>query len=368
MPTFVHTADVHLDTPFSAHFNPKQMQLRRREVMKTFQKIVQVAKEKDFLFISGDLFDGRFVSSETVAFVKRCFEEIGGTKVFLAAGNHDPFSPGSVYQTTDWGENVYIFSTEGEYFDFSELKTRVHGRSFANDREEETLLADFPVHPDWCNVMVLHGEIVADGGESAYNPIHKGDIEKSGMDYIALGHIHQASELLRLGTTRVAYPGVPEGRGFDEEGEKGFYVGVLDKNDVQLTWMPSAMRQCWHLSVDVTGMEDGLAIQTAITEAIKNAGGSENIYKVLLVGKISDGIIQTDILKEELKDAAFYLDVIDETHPLIAVEELARENTLRGEFVLAMLEEIEKMPEEEKSIGYLALELGIKAMEGGQGL
>ena len=62
MPSFIHTADVHLDTPFSARFTQKQMQLRRKELMQTFQKIVRAAEKKDFLFISGDLFDGEFVS------------------------------------------------------------------------------------------------------------------------------------------------------------------------------------------------------------------------------------------------------------------------------------------------------------------
>ncbi len=253
MATFVHTADVHLDTPFSANFSQKQMQLRRREVLKTFQKITEAAKGKDFLFISGDLFDGRFVSMETDSFVKRCFRELGDTKVFIAAGNHDPFTPSAVYQSDDWGENVYIFSTQWEYFDFPELKTRIHGRSFGQEHEENTLLTDLPVREGWCNMMVLHGDVVADGGESAYNPIEKGKIATSGMDYLALGHIHQASGLVRLDNTRYAYPGVPEGRGFDEEGEKGFYQGIAEKGNVQLTWVPVSRRSSWHLQVDEVG-------------------------------------------------------------------------------------------------------------------
>ena len=76
MPSFIHTADVHLDTPFSARFTQKQMQLRRKELMQTFQTIVRAAEKKDFLFISGDLFDGEFVSLETASFLQRAFSEI----------------------------------------------------------------------------------------------------------------------------------------------------------------------------------------------------------------------------------------------------------------------------------------------------
>ena len=41
------------------------------------------------------------------------------------------------------------------------------------------------------------------------------------MDYIALGHIHKFSGIKRIGNTYYAYSGCPEGRGFDEEGDKG---------------------------------------------------------------------------------------------------------------------------------------------------
>ena len=58
------------------------------------------------------------------------------------------------------------------------------------------------------------------GPDSGYGPISPGDIAASRLDYLALGHIHQASGLQREGSTYWAYPGCPEGRGFDELREK----------------------------------------------------------------------------------------------------------------------------------------------------
>ncbi len=368
MPTFVHTADVHLDTPFSARFTPRQMELRRRESMKTFQSIVAAAKERDFLFISGDLFDGRFVSAETVAFVQRCFREIPETQIFIAAGNHDPLCTGSVYQKTGWGSNVHIFDTTMEYLDFPEQKTRVHGRSFGREREEISLLESLPLAPDWCNILVLHGEVVANGGASVYNPIEKNRLAQCGADYVALGHIHQCSGLQRLENVRYAYCGIPEGRGFDEEGEKGFYLGEAEKGNAQLHWVPACQRRFFHITVDVTGMEDGVQIQEAIADAIGKNDNIDNLYKVLLTGKIRRGIIRIEILQEQLKENAFYLEICDKTQPDHNPEEVAAENTLRGNFAAEMLRKIAVMPEEEKEIGYLALELGLSAMERGQGV
>ncbi len=366
MPTFVHTGDIHLDTPFSAHFNKQQMQTRRREIMQTFRNVVLSAKDKDFLFISGDLFDGQFVSTETVGFVKRCFSEIPKTKVFISAGNHDPFLPGSVYETEDWGENVHIFNTDWEYFDFPEKETRIHGRSFGSSHVDTPLLDSVRIAPDWCNIMVLHGELVASGGKSDYNPIEKSTISESHMDYIALGHIHQRSELNRIDGVYYAYCGNPEGRGFDEEGEKGYYTGVATKGSVELSWVPSSCRQFWHLSCDVTGATDRLQIQEIIVEAIHAVGNEKDCYKVSLTGNIRRGMVDCDHLRDSLTDRAFYLDVLDKTKSEIQLEEVVRENSLRGEFVAAMLEKIKLMDEDEQEIGNLALELGLAAMERGQ--
>ena len=50
---------------------------------------------------------------------------------------------------------------------------------------------------------------------------------------MALGHIHKRTEPLRFGNTVCAWPGCPEGRGFDELGEKGFYQGIVTDGDVR---------------------------------------------------------------------------------------------------------------------------------------
>ncbi len=366
MPTFVHTGDIHLDTPFSAHFNKQQMQIRRREILQTFRSIVLTAKNKDFLFISGDLFDGQFVSTETISFVKRCFSEIPETDVFISAGNHDPLLSRSAYESNDWGANVHIFSTEWEYFDFPEKKTRIHGRSFGSVHAEETLFDSIKVAPDWCNIMVLHGDLVANGGKSSYNPIEKEAIAKSCMDYVALGHIHQRSELARVDGVYYAYCGIPEGRGFDEEGEKGYYIGEVNHGNVELSWMPSSSRRFWHVHCDITEAIDIFSVQEMITNSMKQTGRVEDCYKIILEGTARRGMIDCDFLKTTLKDQGFYLDFVDRTKPEVPLEETARENSLRGNFVAAMMEKIQAMPEEEKEIGYLALELGLSAMEGGQ--
>ena len=364
MATFIHTADIHLDTPFSARFTAEQAKLRRKEVMQTFQRICEDAKNADFFLISGDLFDGRFVSLETVAFLKRCFAGMPNTRVFIAAGNHDPLRSDSVYLTESWGENVHIFGTEMEYVDVPELRIRVHGRSFSAQHCEETLLHSLNLAEDWCNLLVLHGDLVATGGESNYNPLVKQILEHSGADYAALGHVHQYSGLQRLGTMYYAYPGIPEGRGFDEEGEKGYLSGTVEKGSVHAEWKPVCKREFVRREIDVSNCSDSLQILERI-EAMIEESGAENIYRILLTGNAESSLVQTEVLCEQLKGKAFSLELRDETGPAYQIEDLVKEPSLRGAFVTAMLEEIKNLPEEEKEMGQLALKLGLTAMERG---
>lgn len=366
MVTFIHTGDVHLDTPFSAYFNKQQMQIRRREIMQTFRSIVLAAKDKDFLFIAGDLFDAQYVSRETIEFVRRCFSEIPDTRVFIAAGNHDPLLASSVYQTTEWGENVSVFNTEWEYFDFPEKKTRIHGKSFVASHVSQSLLRVPEIASDWCNLIVLHGELVSVGGESAYNPIDRNDLANSKADYIALGHIHQRSELQRVDGVYYAYCGIPDGRGFDEEGEKGYYMGEATKGMVSLTWVPSSRRRFWHVTCDISESETSFDIQKKILEAINKVGAPEDCYKVFLVGITHAGMIDIPLIEEEMQEHVFFLDIIDDTKLELRLEESKNDYSLRGDFTTAMMEKIQSLPEEKKEIGYLALELGLSAMERGQ--
>ncbi len=365
MPTFVHTADIHFDTPFTARFTPKQAELRRKEVMQTFARICEKAGECDLMLIAGDLFDGRFVSGETIAFLKRCFAQIPQTRVFLVAGNHDPMTPDSPYMKDDWGGNVYIFGTEMEYVDIPELKTRIHGRSFFKKHEEKSLMDDLELVDDWCNLLLLHGELVSNDGKSLYNPIQKDALKASGVDYAALGHIHQYGGIERNVEQYYAYPGIPEGRGFDESGERVYLTGTVEKGSLRAEWVPISKRRFLVFEIDISSCCDSIEIQEKIVSLIEQRG-NEHCYRILLKGEANMDSLRIDILCEQLKDRAFYIELRDETRPAYNLEKLARENSLRGNFVAAMCKEIDALCEEEKEIGYLALKMGLDAIERGK--
>ena len=68
--------------------------------------------------------------------------------------------------------------------------------------------------------------------------------------------------LRRAGETWWAYPGCPEGRGFDETGEKGALLVTLDSSGAEAEFVPLAMRRYEILTADMTG-DDPAAMRAA---------------------------------------------------------------------------------------------------------
>ena len=219
MLNIIHGADFHLDSPFSG-LSPERAAQRRGEQRDLLTRLAQLAREKqaDLVLLSGDLMDGETVYRETAQALSQA---LGGIPcpVFLAPGNHDCYSPSSVYATLDWPDNVHIFTSPAvEGVDLPQLNCTVYGRAFCSPHETDSPLAGFQAAEDGrLTLACLHGDTAPGSG---YGPISQEEIAASGLDYLALGHVHQYSGLQRAGRTVWAYPGCPEGRGFDETGER----------------------------------------------------------------------------------------------------------------------------------------------------
>ena len=112
---FIHTSDVHLDTSFSGSGFPSRLGDRKREAIRgTFRRIMEDARScnVDFVLIAGDLFELERITPDTFEFLKQQFENLGGIRVFISPGNHDPCAQGSPYREESWPANVHIFAEE----------------------------------------------------------------------------------------------------------------------------------------------------------------------------------------------------------------------------------------------------------------
>ena len=268
MLTILHGADFHLDAPFAALPADKARQ-RREEQRALLDRLADLAEEvrADLVLLSGDLLDSGQTYQETVEALARALGQIHAP-VFIAPGNHDCYGPRSVYANTAWPDNVHIFSTVGvESVELPELGCTVHGAAFTTPQADRSPLMGFSAPRDGrVHLMVLHGDVES---RSRYGPIDLEDVAASGLTYLALGHIHACSGLQKAGDTCWAYPGCPEGRGFDEAGDKGvLVVTVADgTGTVDARFVPLAGRRYEIVEADVTGAASAKAALESVLPA-----------------------------------------------------------------------------------------------------
>lgn len=333
----IHCADIHFDSAMSGIKDQSKLNIRREDIKETFKRIISLAATADMLLISGDLFDAKNVSSKTLAFLRDEFLKIPDVKVFIVAGNHDYMGETSVYKSFDFGENVYVFDTVMECVELDECD--IYGISFKTANDDREMLRDFSIkNPDKINICVMHGNLAGND----YNPIKKSDIENSGLDYLALGHIHNAIDIQRAGKTYYAYPGCPEGRGNDETGEKGVYEITLSKGSIlNSCFIPVSTRMYLDEEIDISGLVNYDEIIEKINEKYI---GEKHFYRFTLVGN-SNLSIDTEVIKERL--SAFLVTVRDNTVPCVDLEKMAVDFSLKGLFARYALENKENLTESE---------------------
>ena len=107
----IHGADFHLDSPFSG-LSPDQAARRRGEQRELLDRLAALAREKgaDLVLLAGDLLDSERVYRETARALRSALGDIP-CPVYIAPGNHDFYSPRSVWAALDWPENVHIFNS-----------------------------------------------------------------------------------------------------------------------------------------------------------------------------------------------------------------------------------------------------------------
>ena len=355
MVKLIHAADLHLDSPFSG-LSPQLAAQRRGEQRQLLEALAALARERgvDAVLLSGDLLDSGRTFRETA---QALAVQLGSTgcPVFIAPGNHDYFSDHSPYSTLEWPENVHIFKSEQvESVPLPDTSCVMHGAAFCAPRLERSPLAGFSAPKDGnLHIMALHGEVDSDGG---YGPILPADIAASGLHYLALGHVHQFSGLQKAGATFWAYPGCPEGRGFDELGEKGVLYLEVDETGCKAEFVPLGKRRYEILTVDLTDKEPLAAIRAALPQNTK-----EHIYRILLTGERPSGL-DLPQLTQTLEGEFFGLTLRDQTHTPRKLWDRMEEDTLTGLFLREMARRCEAEPDNETL--QLAVRFGLAALEG----
>ncbi len=355
MVKILHAADLHMDSPFAALPEEKARE-RRREQRELLDKIAGLSKDVDIVLLAGDLFDSAASYWETTQALSEMLAKMKA-QVFIAPGNHDYCASRSPYTFMDMPENVHVFKTpQLRAVELPELKVRVWGAGFTSTSCEGLLRGFTAPKSDYTEIMVLHGDLEP---QSKYDPISEEDIARSGLDYLALGHTHTYSGIKKAGGTYYAYPGCPEGRGFDETGPKGVIMGSVGRGEVKLDFKELPGRRYRIIEADLTGEGDLLkAAEKAVGE-----GYPQDVVRLILKGQYPE---EPDVegLKRELEGRFYHLTVKNELKRTRGLWDGAGDDTLTGLFLSklrAMYDGAES--DSDRQTVELAARYGLSALE-----
>ncbi len=358
----LHAADLHLDSPFQA-LSREKAALRRSEQRALLGRIADEAKEHraDMVLFAGDLFDADSPYSETARLLEQVLPEMG-VPVFIAPGNHDWYGPRSPWARLELGENVHVFDSEDiQCVELPGLNARVWGAAFTG-RHRSPPLAGFEAEKDGdtIDIMVLHGEV--GDPDSPYGAVTPEELARSGMDYVALGHQHAYSGLLRAGETFYAWPGCPEGRGFDETGEKGVILAEVEPGACRARLTGLGGRRYEVVSVDLTDSADHCR---TVLDAL-GRDTARDIYRIVLTGE-PETPPDMPGLRGALEGRFFALELRDETRLRRDVWDGREVLSLRGIYLARLWDRYgAAQTERERRVAELAARYGIQALENGE--
>ena len=348
----IHTSDIHLDSPLTSRLSPLRARERKRELTASFRAIIDDAVRIDAkaIIIAGDLFDNERVSISTLEAVMGFIEKAEGITFFYLPGNHekDRLTASAVAIP----ENLKIFGEDWTYFRLGNVtvagKTKITADAFS----------DLMLSEDGVNIVTLHG-VLCDRTDSP-DKIGIRDLSELPIDYMALGHYHTYSETKLTNRAKAVYSGTPEGRGFDEAGDKGYVIIDTDTLHTTHTFVKRAFRTLHIIPVDISGLDREIEIENRVAHAISQIQ-SRDLVRVRLVGEYEPGLRRdTESLTERFSSAFFYFEVKDESRLRISPDDYKNDKSLKGEFIRLVMAKDELSSEEKEDI----IECGIRALAG----
>jgi DNA repair protein SbcD/Mre11 len=361
---FVHAADLHLDTPFRGvqQLSGEVAAELREASLRAFDAIVNLTLERKaaFLLVAGDVYDGAIRGLRAQIRFREGLTRLAdaGIPTFVVHGNHDPVVTGWSAVGT-WPEAVTIFPSDHAPVvevrrDGRRIAT-VQGISYATTETTENLSRHFSRPAgEGLHVGLLHCNVqgVADGYAN-YSPCTIADLRDTGLDYLALGHIHQR-RVLHGGVNErpwIVYPGNSQARSprRSEQEAKGAYVVHVENSSVtSLEFVPCDQVRYVELDVNIEGCTDLGELTELLEEHSRQAMGRADGRSIVARARLhGHGNVHSDLLREDVVEQlltslrersperpfCWWDSIRDDTNPLIDLEEIRR----RGDFAADLL-------------------------------
>lgn len=354
----VHVADVHLDRPFVGLPSAVGAGQRRR-LLETFNRVLALARDRsaDLLTIGGDLWEEEHVHADTRASVAHALGQLG-IPTLIVCGNHDRLIAGGSYRRTTWPSNVEIVPIRRLYrFDYDDVT--VWSVSWGGGDLPSAVLDHLDISDDGrAHVALLHGTAptapFAEETES-YFPFDPEKLRVAGIDLVLAGHIHAASF-----ENGVVYPGSPEPLHWGEPGRHCAAVVDIEGKELDVELVDVNQSQFTTMDIDCTGCESSAEIADRLRAIV---GDTDTFVRIRLTGEVGPDCA---VDRSTLGLGGFaHVAVVDRTEPRLDVEGRLERKSLDGEFARRLVERVDAAADERaKRIAELALEAGLRALEG----
>lgn len=295
---FVHTADLHLDSPFIGlqEIDERVARELREATFRAFDRIVDLCLDRhvDFLLVAGDIYDSQDRSLRAQLRFRDGLRRLSeaGVPTFIVHGNHDPLDRWAA--TLEWPERVHIFGGDAvetkPVVRNGETIAHVYGISYHTREVRDNLARKFRrSDADTFAIGLLHCNVGTDTGHEPYAPCDLEDLIQAGMDYWALGHVHN-HRILSAEKPAIVYPGNPQGRNPRELGARGCYVvEVREDTSVIVQFVAvDSVRWLWEsVSIEDIDTDDALisAVEQACQRMRDRADGRPVVGRITLAGR-----------------------------------------------------------------------------------
>ncbi|HEY3215896.1 MAG TPA: metallophosphoesterase [Candidatus Eisenbacteria bacterium] len=317
---FLQVSDLHLGRPFG-WLPTERRQQRRRDLLRVLERAVAEAIERDVhaLLVPGDLFDQEGVDADLLAsVVGGAFRVTGCPPVFIAPGNHDPYSASSQYWNArllkarglQWPDHVHVFeSPEWRARTLpAPAGVRVWGRcsiSGVATLERPLQPALIPTLPPsdgtHVEIAVFHGsrEGRCPPGQKITAPFSDAEALEAPFAYLAAGHYHTVSSIGAAegasAGVRLAYAGSAAALDVTEVGAHGGLEVRVEYGRrlpfVETEFVPLDRRRIFDLAVDVTRSTSAEAVDLRLQRTLDDAGVSEeDLVTMRLTGRLPKGV------------------------------------------------------------------------------
>jgi exonuclease SbcD len=368
MLTCLHISDLHLGWTAGFLADKAEQFSRQRDglLRRICQWVNQTDEQIDLVLIVGDLFDSHRPDPALVEAVMADLRSLtaAGRTVVTVPGNHDEITyHDSVYrrfqdrwpgylvtnpmpqpplQLTVAAETVYVYSV-----------AYTGGLTKATD-----YLQPYPrVAAEGIHIGAFHGSLDWAAGERGL-PLKSDALAAAGYDYVALGHFHQPSRLLK-GRTTMVYSGMIESKGFSDLGCGQLTLVDIAPGSTVVRSLPWQVPPCRVEQVDVSLCDS----QEQLDQLIQSWADDQLLLRVELVGT-AEWLLYGEQLWGRHQGQFYHLEIVDDS--LYLGEGLlaswADEATVRGQYVRQLRAELDQARDQRsRQVIQLALRRGIAA-------